>query len=106
MVCRLDAEPQIDIDADFDYKWIVQKLDTTEYDQRVANEKVFADSMLAIERTRQRELMVQGFKDTLPEGSEARALFDRTVGALTAPTVEHDTLDRVDPKTGRADGQE
>lgn len=87
-VVRVDDNPRIDVDASFDYKWIVQRVDREGYDQRVRAEQCFADAMLDIERVRQRELMLSGFRDTLPEGTEARALFDRTVQSLNAPTID------------------
>lgn len=87
-VCRVDAHPQIDIDASFDYKWIVQRIDVEGYDKRNEAERVFSDAMLQIERVRQREMMLKGFQDTLPDGSEARRLFDQTVGKLTGPVID------------------
>lgn len=69
--------PQIDVDADFDYKWIVQKVDTTAFDARVNRETDFGQMMLEVERTRQREALVDDMRRHLPEGSEALALFER-----------------------------
>ena len=91
-VVRVDAEPQIDIDASFDYKWAVQKLDLTTYQARIEAERTFADAMLQVERVRQRELMISGFHNNLPADSEARKLFDQTVGRLKAPTVDHEEM--------------
>lgn len=87
MVTRVDAAPQIDVDANYDYKWIVQRIDREAYQARVDAERVFADAMLNVERARQQEAMIRGFHENLPEGSEARRLFDQTVQKLAAPTV-------------------
>jgi len=87
-VVRVDADPRIDVDAPYDYKWIVQRVDRETYQRRVDAERAFSDAMLNVERVRQREQLVQGFKDNLPEGSEARRLFEQTVGALSGPVVD------------------
>jgi hypothetical protein len=88
LVTRVDALPDIDVDADFNYKWLVSKVDLTEHDALVEREKSFSDTMLEIERVKQRESLVASFRDSLPEGSEARRLFEQTTGTLTAPVVE------------------
>jgi hypothetical protein len=85
-VVKVDEVPDIDLDAPFDYKWIVQRIDRESYNERLEREKRFAASMLEVERQEQREKLVTSFKDSLPEGSAARALFDQTVASLAAPT--------------------
>lgn len=93
-VVQVHPTPQIDVDASFDYKWIVQRIDRSAYQARLDAERVFADAMLDIERVRQREMMLNGFHENLPEGSEARKLFDTTIQSLGAPTVDHTTADK------------
>jgi len=83
-VVEVHQTPQIDLDAPFEYKWIVQKVDRTGYDERVARERKFADMMLEVERTRQREQLMNDMRANLPEGSEARKLFD----SATALTID------------------
>jgi hypothetical protein len=78
-VVGVDPVPRIDMDADFDYKWIVQRVDRTEYDAAVAQELAFADTLQAVEAEKQREEMVASFQARLPEGSAARSLFDRAL---------------------------
>lgn len=85
-VVRVDEVPEIDIDANHDYKWAIQAVDTTEYEALVDNEKRFKAGMMEVERTKQRELLVNSFRDSLPEGSEARRLFDQTTAVLSPPT--------------------
>lgn len=89
-VMEVHTAPQIDVDADFDYKWIVQKVDRTEYDARVKRESDFAQMMLEVERTRQREALVEDMRKNLPEGSRALSLFENATklvegAALAAP---------------------
>jgi hypothetical protein len=87
-VVSVDAIPDIDIDANFEYKWLVQKVDTTEFDSLVEKEKVFGDTMLEIERVKQRESLLDSWRNSLPEGSAARTLFEQTAASLAAPVVE------------------
>jgi len=85
-VDSVDATPQIDTDADFDYKWIVQKINLTAYDARVKRESAFTDMLRDVERVRQRETLVNDMREHLPAGSEARAMFDRATMQLTGST--------------------
>ncbi len=81
-VVQVDAAPVIDVDAPFDYRWIVQRIDKEAYQERVDREERFSATMLEVERTKQREALVNSFQASLPEGSAARALFDATAGML------------------------
>lgn len=85
-VAKVDLAPDIDVDADFSYKWAVSKVDLTEFNELVNREKEFSTSMLEVERTKQRESLVNSFRDSLPEGSEARRLFEQTTATLTPPS--------------------
>jgi hypothetical protein len=87
-VLRVDEAPDIDVDANFDYKWAVSKVDTTEYLALNKREKEFGGAMLEVERVKQRENLLESFRSSLPEGSEARKLFEQTTASLSAPTVE------------------
>ena len=88
-VVQVDSAPDIDVDAAYDYKWAVAKVDMTEFHDLNRREKQFGEAMLEIERTKQRESLVASFRDSLPEGSEARRLFEQTTSSLGAPTIEH-----------------
>lgn len=87
-VIHVDAEPDIDIDASYDYRWAVQKIDLTEFRSLTEREKEFSDTMLQIERVKQRESLVNSFRDSLPEGSEARKLFEQTTSTLAPPVID------------------
>jgi hypothetical protein len=91
-VLSVDVLPNIDVDADFDYKWLVQKVDLTEHEALVERERAFGETMLEVERTKQRESLVNSFRDTLPAGSAARALFEATtatmIDAVVVPNAE------------------
>lgn len=84
-VVRVDDVPEIDVDANFDYKWAVQKVDRTEYNALVDKEKRFSSSLQEIERVKHRDAIVASFRESLPEGTEARRLFEQTTATLAAP---------------------
>lgn len=86
-VVKVDATPDIDVDANFDYKWAVQRVDRTEYNDLVEKEKRFAASLQEIERIKQRDSLLASFRESLPEGSAARALFEQTTASLQAPVA-------------------
>lgn len=77
-VVGVDKTPRIDVSAPFTYKWIVQKVDTARYDEMLKKEEEFLEAMAEVERAHQRQLLLEKFKNHLPEGSEARLLFDKT----------------------------
>jgi hypothetical protein len=54
-VIIVDEHPTIDTDADFDYKWIVQKVDTTAYEKLLASEKEARVAIAKIGRDKARE---------------------------------------------------
>lgn len=75
---------KIDLDAPWTYKWIVQKVDRTQYDEQLAKEEQFGEAMLEIERVRQRDLLLDKFLGYMAEGTEARALFTEAVKGIGA----------------------
>lgn len=78
-VTRVDSKPRIELDAPFPYKWIVQKIDRSRYDNLLAQEAEFKDALVEVERIKQREAVMKSFQEVLPEGSEARKLFESTI---------------------------
>lgn len=65
------GEP-IDLNANYDYKFIVQKIDTRGYDACVAQETNIRAMLLAAEQQRQKEEVIESYKKAYPEGSQAR----------------------------------
>lgn len=82
LVVQVDEVAQVDVDADFEYKWVVQKVDRTDYDARVERERKFGEMMLEVERVNQREKLLGDMRANLPDGSQARLLFDRATNML------------------------
>lgn len=86
-VVSVDEKPDIDVDADFDYRWAVQKVDLTEFQELTLKEQQFGAQMLEVERVKQRESLLESFRSSLPEGSAARTLFEQTTASLSPPTA-------------------
>lgn len=73
--------PQIDTDVDFEYKWIVQKLDTTEYEATVEAETQFKRSLQDIERRKQAQSVVESLTSQYSDPLIADA-FRKAVGNM------------------------
>lgn len=84
-VVSVDEKPDIDVDAEFSYRWAVQKVDLTEFQKLTLKEEQFGNQMLEVERVKQRESLLESFRNSLPEGSAARTLFEQTTSSLQAP---------------------
>lgn len=78
-VVGVDPAPRIDLDVNWTYKWIVQKVDARWYTEQLEREQFVADTLVEVERRRQRDLLLTEFQNMLPEGTSARELFDATV---------------------------
>lgn len=72
-VVEVHETPELDLDADFDYKWLVQRVDTTRLAEQQQAEKNFQIAILEIERRKQRDRLKQelmSFYGDTPEGLE------------------------------------
>lgn len=90
LVHSVQEVPDIDLDAPFEYKWIVDKVDTTEYDKTLTEERQFMQLAQEAERQHQREILKGKFMEHLPADSLGRRMFEEAVnklqrGALAAP---------------------
>lgn len=83
-VVGVDATPDLDLDADYDYKWIVQKVDPTKYQSNVAKEAAFNQAMQEVERARQRESIKMHFSEQFKD-STLGSMFDQAVASLNGP---------------------
>jgi hypothetical protein len=84
VVHSIDPAPRIDVDADFDYKWIVQRVDMAPYNAILEAEAKFNDTLQEVERTHQREILLGKMTEHLPPNSQARTLFDAAVASFSA----------------------
>lgn len=83
-VVRIDDVPQIDLDAQWEYKWIVQKVDNGPYEAQIKAEEEIKKELSQVEMAHQRHTLVEKMTMHLPENSEARALFEKAKAKATA----------------------
>lgn len=81
-VVAVDLVPDINLDADYEYDWIVQKVDATSYQATQEKEKKFIDTFLAIEKEKKRQEAVADFKKYLPEGTEGNRMLTLAIEEL------------------------
>lgn len=74
--------PRIDVDADFDYKWIVQVVDPTEYNTTREAENTFKATLQEVEKLKQRDQLIEDFNKHLVDGSPAKLLFTDAINNL------------------------
>lgn len=109
VIARIDEVhdyPKLDLDSDIEYKWVVQKIDMTDYLANLERETKFREAMVDVERAKQREEFVTNFIDNLPAGSEARRAFDQAMSfakpILQAPTTNRPHESKGFDPAGRA----
>lgn len=90
-VLSIDKAPRIDLDADFTYKWIIQKVDMAAYEEREAKEEQAMDLLLEVERVRQREILLNEFQLRLPPGGAAESMFREAMTKLGATYEQSDS---------------
>lgn len=66
-VVEAHVEPRIDINANFKYQWIVQKVDTAAYKKRLDLEERLSQSLLEVERQKQRQQLAMELRAQMPE---------------------------------------
>lgn len=86
-VQKIDAEPDINYDSDIQYKWIIGAVDTTDYDRIIRQENQMVQLLRESEKAKARQALLDAYKLSLPEGSEARKLFDEAA-QLGEPQAE------------------
>ena len=76
-VVAIDEEPNIDFDSGITYKWIIGAVDTTQYDRIISQEQEMVRLLRESEKAKARQALLDAYHLSLPEGSEARKLFDQ-----------------------------
>ena len=66
-VLSIDEAPDIDIDADFQYLWIVQKIDPSAYYERAERETRIRRQLTELEKRKQQRSIFEQFKTMLGE---------------------------------------
>jgi hypothetical protein len=75
-VGKVDENPIIDVEAHFEYKWAIGKVDRTEYDAQQVKDEEFRAAMKNVELLSKQEELLTNFRKALPEGTEGRAAFE------------------------------
>lgn len=90
-IVEVHDTPRIDVDADFDYKWVVQVVDPTEYNTIREAEAIFAETLQNVEKLKQQEQLLEDFRKHLPTDSTARLMFDQAVKNFEASSEQKST---------------
>lgn len=81
-VTAVDKAPQLDADADFTYKWAVQKVDRSGYDAQLKREALFLEQLAEVERLSARAETLAKVSTALQDKPDAAAAFQKAVFAL------------------------
>lgn len=84
----VDDVPRIDVDATFDYKWVVCKVDQSAYQQRLQAEENFRHSLQMIERKKQQNRIKSELLQLHADDPEALGMFNLAVQGLTVAAGE------------------
>lgn len=82
VVAEVHESAQLDLDADFDYKWLVQRVDTSKLVKQQQAEKNFQAAILEIERRKQRERVKKELMDFYGDTPEGLALLEASIAQL------------------------
>ena len=83
-VCSVVDAALLQGDDSHAWKWVVQKVDLSAHEARKAKEAEFADALKSVELLRKQDEALKAYRNSLPEGSEARTVFENAVGLLRA----------------------
>lgn len=84
-VWMVHPTPQIDYDAPFEYKWIVQKIDSDLYIQQVAQEEKFRALLKDVQKAQERDKVRQSMLASVQHGGEAYQIFTQALASIGAP---------------------
>lgn len=94
VVTEIHDTPQIDVDFDGDYKWVMSCFNLEHYNAVVAHDKQFSELIQTAEKEVKRASLLEQFQTTLKGNAELSAQFAklrRGPGLLEAPTKFSDT---------------
>jgi hypothetical protein len=84
VVVSVDKTPRLDENASFVYKWAVQKVDRSWYDEQLAREQLFLEQLDEVERQHKRQETLRKANEVLGgDFSEASLAFKAAVAGLT-----------------------
>lgn len=75
-----------EVDSSINYKWVIQKIDLTEYRERLAAEELFVQKMKKLRKLQEQQKVLDQYESLT--GVEKR-LFDEAVSAVVTPKLEN-----------------
>lgn len=83
-IVEVHEHAQIDYDSDYDYKWIVQRVDLTSYANVLKAEQTFKAGMVEVQRITERNKLIAEYKaNYLPTDPEAQRVFENATKAIS-----------------------
>lgn len=92
-VVKVDEFADIDLNADFSYKWIVDVVDTKLYSDLIEKEQKFSRLVTEAQRVKMREETLESFKSVLPKGGEAARLFNEAFDLFGSSSKPNDAAE-------------
>lgn len=77
VIARVDDEPQLNFESGVEYKWLVDLVDTSAYDEVLRKEKEMMRVLRDAEKAKQRKELLDAYQLALPDDPDARKLFDQ-----------------------------
>jgi hypothetical protein len=90
-VVGVDKQADIDPDADFAYKWAVQKVDRSGHEAQLKREQLFLEQLADVERIHRRVEVLDKATSALGVGTDAAKAFQAAVAGLTGEAVAEAT---------------
>lgn len=81
-VIAVHDEPQIDTESSTEYQWIVQKVDSKDYEAVLKKEELFIETLQSVEKAKKRAEVLEDFKKHMSISGEAVTLLDDAVKQL------------------------
>lgn len=82
VVTEVHNDVQLDLDARFDYYWVVQLVDTSKWEERIAREKQAKAMLLEVERRRQHDSILEDVRKAM-SGDELIAIESTLKGVVS-----------------------
>lgn len=75
-VVAVDPEPDLNFEGDIEYKWLIAKVDFTQYINVQGKETALIRGLRDVERQKERQALLDHYQLALPQEGEARKLID------------------------------
>jgi hypothetical protein len=78
-VLEVHDEPELNLNAEYSYKWIVSLIDLQPYADTLQKERDFSKKVLRVERVHQRNIFIAKFKESFGLTSDSTDLVDSLI---------------------------